>query len=117
MKPQTKRLIIFAFSLLLTAWVVAYTWMLESDAFSRARDFLQQSPYIKERLGSIVQVRLSPLHSSMHIAGLSGRAEFSCIATGSLHRGVIQIKLERNLGSWRVISASLDNNFVPLSPS
>ncbi len=98
----------------LLACIGGYVLALKSDAYERANVFVMTSPFIRQQLGDVRKMRLHPFGYSIRISGVSGHAEFSCSLEGTQGNGELAVTLLKEVGVWRVSSATLNGQSVPV---
>ena len=91
----------------LGTYLVGYFSSRNSDAFGVAHRFIVESPIVRTKLGTVVEVQLAPFGYELEFAGSSGLADFECNVKGSDANGKARIKLKKDFGEWKVIEARL----------
>lgn len=117
-KYQYITLVVFGLTLLLAA--VLYISAIYSEPYKVAEHFLRDNTLIKENLGQVYEVRLSPLGYALNYGGTSGNAEFKIVVMGKKAGGVVFIKLLKEVGKWGVVIARLkygDGEFMDVMPA
>lgn len=69
---------------------------------------------IKDALGEVTEVNLAPFGYSVKYSGPQGWAEFETEIIGEKANGTVCVKLEKNLGAWQIVGASLNGHNINL---
>ena len=88
-------------------YLFGYSYSSNSEAFDEASAFISQSPIVRDNLGDVKSVGLTPFGYELEFAGSSGTASFTCNVKGSLNNGVVDINLKKSAGIWKVKGAIL----------
>ena len=124
MDARVNRLFRKAATLLVTLAVVGVAiffgahWVVSrSDAYASGVRTLSSSEQLRDRLGSVKEIRLDYLgHSSVEeteIDGrLSGTAQFTVAVAGDRRSEKVHVRLVRNQQGWTTVSAVLQDGTV-----
>ena len=79
-----------------------------SEPFRVSLNFIDHDRTVSEELGQLRSKRLSILGGySVRYQGPSGQAEYAISVRGEKGRGVVYLKLEKDVGQWTVLQARL----------
>ncbi|MFA5162854.1 MAG: cytochrome c oxidase assembly factor Coa1 family protein [Elusimicrobiales bacterium] len=105
--------LIFGAILLLIVYLVS----INSQSYKVATNYIAANPYIVDAVGPIKSSHLTiSAHTGVVESSTGGRAEFTIRVTGTLKTGLVHVSLEKSVGGWKVMSATLklDTGEVPL---
>ena len=95
-------------------WTIGFIGVQSSDAFAYARRALRASPVIRDRLGPVKSVGLSPWGFRVSYYGADADAELECKVKGQRRDATVFLRLHRDTGVWAVRRASLDGELIEL---
>lgn len=101
-----KRGVTIAIIILAIGYPVAWLLVRNSDAFAEANRFLQTHPAVKDYVGQIHSITLSPFIGEISVSGATGMAKLELNVSGEKQRAEIYIELEKK-GIWEVRFARL----------
>ena len=85
-----------------------------TEPFQYSMKAIKESVAIKETVGDVTSVQLSPFGYSVKYVGSQGWADFEIEVIGIKSRGTLFVKLETNLGAWQIVGARLNGKEVKL---
>ena len=75
---------------------------------------IQNSAVVKEVVGDVKSIKLSPFGYSVRYSGPQGWADFETEVTGAKSSGALFLKLEKDLGTWQIVGARLNGKEIKL---
>ena len=91
----------------MATYFAGYFFSRNSEAFSVTKDFILKSEIVKNELGSIGSIHLSPFGYELEFSGSHGSAEFECDLVGVAKAGKAYVQLKKQSYLWNVVSAKL----------
>lgn len=117
MKINPKRIflvIVGTLAALVLFYVIGYILAVSSEPFAYAKNQLSMSDTVKQKIGEPQKFSLDFFGYAVRHDGPKGRAEFSLTAIGTKGKAKIHVKLETDLGAWRVIGIRINDELVPV---
>ena len=114
MSKKIKIIAAIVLLILIASPVVGYFLAKGSEPFQYSKQAIERSALVKDALGKVKEVNLAPFGYSVKYSGPQGWAEFETEVIGDKGHGTLQIKLEKNLGAWKIIGARLNGNQISL---
>ena len=114
MNRRNKVILIVILLVLTITPLIGYIMASSSDPFQHSKNVIDNSSALKEIVGDIKSVKLSPFGYSVKYIGSHGWAEFEVNVVGTKNSGVLFIKLEKDLGIWNVLGANLNQKDIKL---
>lgn len=106
-KDKIIKISLIAFFIVIATYFVGYFASKNSEAFSVAKDFILKSEIVRNELGGVDSVNISPFGYEFEFAGSHGSAEFECDLVGGAKSGKAYVHLKKQSDRWMVIVAKL----------
>ena len=114
MSKKTKIIIAIVLLVLLVTPFVGYFMATSSEPFQYSMKAIQNAAVVKEVVGDVKSIKLSPFGYSVRYGGSQGWADFEAEVTGTKSSGALFVKLEKNLGTWQIVGAKLNGKEIKL---
>jgi hypothetical protein len=87
--------------------VLGYVVATNSDAYAKARDFVQTDSALSGQIGQVTGTRLAPLGAEIRFTAYTGTAKLVIDAetSGGPHKVLVQ--LEKGADGWSVVKSSI----------
>jgi len=100
-------------------WIFSYIYILRSDAYAFAKEYISNNPKVIENIGSVKSVRPSYFNSSKKYANGIATAKIQIVLKGSVKSAVAYLNLSNSGNIWVVQVGSLlmdDGTSISLVP-
>lgn len=114
MSKKIKTIIVIALLVLTILPIAGYFLARASEPFEYLTQVIKASSTVKNFLGDVKEVKLAPFGYSVKYSGPHGWAEFKTEVIGEKAHGTLYVKLEKNLGVWQIVGASLNGHEISL---
>lgn len=114
MGKKTKIIVVVVLLFLFVSPIIGYFMAKASEPFQYSTKVIKNSVPVKEELGDVKVIKLAPFGYSVRFSGPKGWAEFETEVIGTKGSGTLNIKLEKNLGTWEIVAAKLNEHQITL---
>lgn len=94
---------------------VGYFMATASEPFLFTKKATHNSSVVKETVGDVKSINLAAFGYSVKYIGSQGWADFEVEVVGTKSNGTLFVKLEKNLGEWKIVGARLNGKEINLS--
>lgn len=114
MSKKVKIIIAVVVAILIITPIAGYFLAQSSEPFQFSKQAIQNSASIKQVIGDVRSIKLAPFGYFVKYTGPKGWAEFEVEVVGTKNSGTLNLKLEKNVGTWQIVGARLKGSEIVL---
>jgi hypothetical protein len=100
-------LVAFVVVVLVGTEVLGYVVAVNSDAYAKAREFVESDSALSKRIGHVTGTRLAPLGAELRFTAYTGTAKLVLDADTNDGSHKVLVQLEKGASGWAIVKSSV----------